>query len=59
MLEFTVSVDEAVPPGLRLTLDGLRVTVRPPGVDDAESVAVPENPPRLATVIVDVAVEPA
>ena len=56
--ELTVSVDEAVPPELRARLVGLTVAVNPvPAETDRETV--PENPPRLAAVMVDVPEEPA
>ena len=56
--ELTVSVELAVPPELRARLVGFTVTVSPvPAETDRETV--PENPPRLAAVMVDVPEEPA
>src|SRR2546422_11768089 len=56
--ELTVSVDVAVPPELRARLVGLTVAANPvPAETDRETV--PENPPRLAVVMVDVPEEPA
>ncbi len=52
-------LEEAVPPGLRLTLAGLAEAVRPLGVTDVESVMVPVNPLKLLSVIDDVPEEPA
>ena len=56
--ELTVSVELAVPPELRARLVGFTVTVSPvPAETDRETV--PENPPRLAAVMVGVPEEPA
>jgi len=56
--ELTVSVDVAVPPELRARLVGFTVAVSPvPAETDRETV--PENPPRLVAVRVDVPEEPA
>lgn len=49
----TVRVEEAAPPDASVTLVKLNDTVRPRGVE-AESVTTPANPPRLASVILDV-----
>src|SRR5207244_9116341 len=55
--ELTVSVDVAVTPELRTRLVGFTVAVNPvPAETDRETV--PENPPRLAAVMVDVPEEP-
>src|SRR5207244_156977 len=56
--ELTVSVDVAVAPELRTRLVGFTVAANPvPAETDRETV--PENPPRLAAVMVDVPEEPA
>ena len=55
--ELTVSVDVAVPPEPRTRLVGLTVAVSPVP-DETEREIVPENPPRLAAVRVDVPEEP-
>ncbi len=56
--ELTVSVDVAVPPETRTRLAGLTVAVNPvPADTDRETV--PEKPPRLVAVRVDVPEEPA
>ena len=56
--EPTVSDDVAVPPEPRTRLVGLTVAVNPvPAATDRETV--PENPPRLVAVRVDVPEEPA
>ncbi len=47
VLEPTVSVEVAVPPGLRLTLAGFTETVRVLEVAVAESAIVPVKPPKL------------
>jgi len=53
VLELTVSVDVPVPPELRTILVGFTVAVKPaPAETDSETV--PENPPRLAAVRVEV-----
>ena len=57
--EETVSVEVADPPEARVTLVGLRDGVSPAGEAEAESDTVPEKPPRLDRVIVEVAVAPA
>jgi hypothetical protein len=55
--ELTVSVDVAVPPEVRVRLVGLTDAVNPaPAEIDRE--IVPENPPTLAAVIVEVPEEP-
>ncbi len=59
MLELTVRVEEAVPPGLRLTLAGFTVDVRPEGVTDVERLIVPVKPARLLRVMVEVPELPA
>lgn len=58
VLELTVKVDVAVPPGLRLRLVGLTLAANPATVE-GESATVPENPPILATVRATVPGEPA
>src|SRR2546422_5343823 len=56
--ELTVSVDVAVAPELKTRLVGFPGAANPvPAETDRETV--PENPPKLAAVIVDVAEEPA
>src|SRR6267378_5061324 len=56
--ELTVSVDAAVPPEVRTRLVGLTDAVKPaPAETDRETV--PENPPTLAAVRVEVPEEPA
>ncbi len=56
--ELTVSVDVVVPPEPRTRLVGLAVALKPvPAATDRETV--PENPPRLVAVRVDVPEEPA
>jgi hypothetical protein len=56
--ELTVSVAVADPPELRTRLVGLTVAVNPvPAETDKETV--PENPPRLVAVRVEVPEEPA
>ena len=57
MPELTVSVDVAVPPEARARLVGLADAVNPaPAETDRE--IVPENPPTLAAVMVEVPKEP-
>ena len=46
------------PPAASATLAGLSEPTRPLGDDAAVSVTVPLNPPRLARLIVEVALEP-
>ncbi len=46
------------PPAASATLAGLSETTRPLGDDATVSVTVPLNPPRLARLIVEVALEP-
>jgi len=58
VLEPTVSVDVAVPPEPRTRLVGLTVAVNPVPVE-TDMETVPENPPRLVAVRVDVPEEPA
>ncbi len=50
--ELRVSVDEAVPPGLRLTLVGLTEAVRPLGDTDVERLIMPVKPAILLRLIV-------
>jgi len=59
VLELTVRVEEAVPPGLRGTLAGLTEAVRPEGVTDVERPIVPVKPARLFRVTVEVPELPA
>jgi hypothetical protein len=54
-----VAVELAVPPAVRVTLEGLNVTVTPVGNEMALNVTVPEKPFRLVTVTMDVLVDPA
>jgi hypothetical protein len=54
-----VAVELALPPAVRVTLVGLKVTVTPVGTERALNVTVPANPFMLFTVTVVVAVEPA
>ena len=54
-----VSVEEAVPPGLRLTLVGLKEADRLPEDTEAERLTVPAKEARLLTVMVDVPELPA
>jgi hypothetical protein len=54
-----VSVDVPEPPELRVTVEGLSEVVSPEGETAAESVTVPENPLKLARLIVDVPDDPA
>jgi hypothetical protein len=56
--EPTVSVDVAVPPELRVRLVGLTDAVDPVP-DETERETVPEKPPMLVAVIVEVPEEPA
>ncbi len=49
-----MSVEEAVPPGVRLTLVGLSDAVTPAGVTDVERLTVPVKPARLVRVTVEV-----
>jgi hypothetical protein len=53
----TVIVADALLPAVRVTLVGLTDVVGPLGDMDELRVTVPAKVPRLATVIVDVAVE--
>lgn len=53
-----MSVDVPVPPEPRTILVGFTVAVNPAPVE-TDSETVPENPPRLAAVRVDVPEEPA
>ena len=53
-----VRVEEEVPPAVSATLTGVRLVDGPDGVMVEDSDTVPENPPRLARVIVAVADEP-
>lgn len=57
--ELKVAVELALPPAVKVTLDGLKVTVTPAGMDTAARVTVPAKPLRLVTVTVDVLVDPA
>ncbi len=59
MLELRVSMDDAVPPGLRLTLAGLNEADSPAGATDADRPIVPVNPARLLRVMVNVPELPA
>ncbi len=59
MLELTVSVEVAVPPGLRLALTGPRAAERSAGVTDVERLTVPVSPARLVRVMIDVPEFPA
>ncbi len=54
----TVRVDVPEPPGVRPTLVGLRLWVRLEGETVVDREIVPENPPRLARVTVDVPEDP-
>ena len=54
-----VSVEAPFPPGLRVTLTGLREVVRPLGVTDVERLTVPAKPARLVRVMVEVLEPPA
>jgi hypothetical protein len=56
--ELTVSVDVAIPPELRVRLAGLTDAVNPVPAE-TERETVPEKPPMLAAVMVDVPEEPA
>lgn len=56
--ELTVSVDVAVPPELRTILAGFTAAARPAPAETDKEI-VPENPPRLTVVRVDVPEEPA
>ena len=56
--ELTVRVDAAVPPELRTRLVGLTDAVNPVPAE-SERETVPENPPRLVAVRVDVPEDPA
>ena len=58
MPELTVSVDVAVPPEPRVRLVGLIDAVDPVPAE-TEKETVPEKPPMLAAVIVEVPEEPA
>ena len=58
MPEPTVSVDVAVPPEPRVRLTGLTDAVDPVP-DETERETVPEKPPMLVAVIVEVPEEPA
>ncbi len=57
--ELTVRVDVPEPPELRVTLAGFIEGVRPKGETAVVSVADPENPPRLFSVMVEVPDWPA
>ena len=48
-----MKVEAAVPPEGRNTVPGLNVSEKPE-IGDADSTTLPENPPRLVSVIVDV-----
>jgi len=56
--ELTVSVDAPNPPELRIRLAGLIEAVNPVPVEREREI-VPEKPPMLAAVMVDVPDEPA
>ncbi len=56
--ELTVNVDAAVPPEVRARLVGLTDAVNPAPAE-IERETVPEKPPTLAAVMVDVPEEPA
>ena len=53
-----MSVELPELPEVRVTVDGLVDAVDPEGRTEVASVTVPENPLRLARLIVDVPVEP-
>ena len=55
---FTVRVDVRLLPAARTRLDGLRETVKPEVEVVADRVTVPENPLKLATIIVVLVDEP-
>lgn len=55
----TVRVEEAVPPGLRLTLAGLAEAARPTGVTDVERLIVPVKPAWLLRTMEEMPEEPA
>ncbi len=57
--EPTVNVEEAVPPGLRLTLAGFNEAVRVLGVAVAESAIAPVKPPKLLRSMDEVPAVPA
>ncbi len=59
MLELRVSVEEPVPPGLRLTPAGLMEAVRPERFDVEVRVIVPVKPARLLRVMAEVPELPA
>ncbi len=54
-----MSVEEAVPPGLRRTLAGVAEAVRPEGATDVERLIVPVKPARLLRVMIEVPELPA
>ena len=54
-----VSIEVAVLPGARVTLDGERESERPGDDAEGDRLTVPEKLPRLVRVIVEVADEPA
>ena len=56
--DVTVSVELPELPEVRVTVDGLRDAVDPEGRTEVASVTVPENPLRLARLIVDVPEKP-
>jgi hypothetical protein len=55
--ELTVSVDEAAPPEVRARLVGLTDAVNPAPAERERKI-VPEKPPTLAAVMVEVPEEP-
>ncbi len=59
MVELRVRVDEPDPPAVRATLPGLIEAVRLPDETATVSATVPAKRPRLARVMVEVALEPA
>ncbi len=59
MLDVTVRIDEFVPPGVKVRLDGLVEALRLVEFTDVERLIVPPKPPELLMVMVEVPDEPA
>ncbi len=59
MLEVTVRIDEFVPPGVKVRLDGFVDALRLVEFTEVEILIVPPKPPELVIVKVEVPDEPA
>ena len=57
--ELKVHVEEADPPDVKETTEGLQDALRPvDGLIDCERLTLPANPPRLVNVTVEVPLDP-